>query len=180
MNVIQTEFPGLLIVEPKAFGDSRGFFFESYQRNRYRDAGIPAEFVQDNVSRSCRGTLRGMHYQFHKPQGKLVGVTRGEVFDVAVDLRRSSPTFRKWFGIVLNDENHRQLYIPPGFAHGFCVTSELADFCYKCTDFYDSSDERTVLWNDSSIGIEWPQVEPRILSAKDQRGTPLVEAEVYS
>ena len=180
MNVVRSELPGLLILEPKSFGDSRGFFFESYQKERYRAAGIDANFVQDNVSRSCRGTLRGLHYQLANPQGKLVYVTRGEVFDVAVDLRHGSPTFGRWFGSVLNDENHRQLYVPPGFAHGFCVTSESADFCYKCTKFYDASDERTLLWNDPAIGIVWPEIEPRILSPKDQRGLLLANADVYA
>lgn len=179
MNVIPTEFPGLLIVEPKSFGDVRGFFFEGYQRNRYRDAGIEPDFVQDNVSRSCRGTLRGLHYQLRRPQGKLVMVTRGEVFDVAVDLRRSSSTFGRWFSVILNDENHRQLYIPPGFAHGFCVTSEVADFCYKCTELYDPADERTVLWSDGQLEIQWPQIEPRVISPKDRVGTPFLQAEVY-
>ena len=124
MKILPTEIPGLILLEPKSFGDARGFFFESYQRDRYRDAGIPETFVQDNVSRSSRGTLRGLHYQLVQPQGKLVFVTRGEVFDVAVDMRRSSPTFGRWFGVFLNDENHRQLYVPPGFAHGFVVTSD--------------------------------------------------------
>lgn len=179
MNVVTTEFPGLLVIEPKAFGDERGFFFESYQRDRYRESGIVAEFVQDNVSRSCRGTLRGLHYQLTRPQGKLVSVTRGEVFDVVVDLRRHSPTFGRWYGAILNDINHKQMYIPPGFAHGFCVTSESADFCYKCTEFYNPADERTLLWNDQAVGIEWPALENRILSAKDQRGIPLANAEVF-
>jgi dTDP-4-dehydrorhamnose 3,5-epimerase len=179
MNIISTELSGLLIIEPKSFGDARGFFFESYQKIRYREAGITAEFVQDNVSRSCRGTLRGLHYQWKRPQGKLVYVTRGEVYDVAVDLRRGSPTFGRWFGTALNDENHRQMYVPPGFAHGFCVTSESADFCYKCTEFYDPSDERTLLWNDPAIDIQWPLMDARILSAKDQRGVPLVDSEVF-
>lgn len=179
MNVIPTKLAGLLLIEPKAFGDSRGFFFESYQRDRYRDGGIAAEFVQDNVSRSCKGTLRGLHYQLTQPQGKLVFVTRGEVFDVAVDMRRSSPTFGQWFGAFLNDENHHQLYVPPGFAHGFCVTSESADFSYKCTDFYHPSDERTLIWNDPAVGIDWPKLDNPILSAKDLRGVPLSQAEAY-
>jgi dTDP-4-dehydrorhamnose 3,5-epimerase len=170
----------LLIVEPKSFGDARGFFFEGYQRSRYRDAGIQNDFVQDNFSRSCRGTLRGLHYQLGRPQGKLVMVTRGEVFDVAVDLRRSSPTFGKWFSVILNEENHRQLYIPPGFAHGFCVTSEVADFCYKCTEFYDPSDERTLLWSDPQLAVQWPEIEPRVISPKDKVGIRLSVAEVYS
>lgn len=180
MNVIPTKLAGLLLIEPKSFGDSRGFFFESFQRDRYRDAGIMADFVQDNVSRSCKGTLRGLHYQLTQPQGKLVYVTRGEVFDVAVDMRRSSSTFGQWFGAFLNDENHHQLYVPPGFAHGFCVTSESADFSYKCTDYYQPSDERTLIWNDPAVGIDWPKLDSPILSAKDQRGIPLSQAEAYS
>ena len=179
MKIIPTPIPGLILFEPKAFGDARGFFFESYQINRYREAGIAETFVQDNVSRSSRGTLRGLHYQLVQPQGKLVSVTRGEVFDVAVDLRRSSPTFGRWFGAILNDENHRQLYVPPGFAHGFCVTSETADFCYKCTDFYNPSHERTLIWNDPAVGIEWPALEAPLLSPKDQKGLRLAEAETY-
>jgi len=180
MNVQETSLRGLLIIDPKSFGDSRGFFFESYQQERYRAAGIDATFVQDNCSRSCRGTLRGLHYQLTKPQGKLVFVTRGEVVDVAVDLRRSSPTFGQSLSVVLNETNHRQLYVPPGFAHGFCVTSDLADFCYKCSDYYHPQDERTLLWNDPVLKIEWPDVEPRILSEKDKRGVTLENAEVYS
>jgi len=179
MNIIATEFSGLLVVEPKVFGDSRGFFFESYQEDRYRKAGIDASFVQDNCSRSCRGTLRGLHYQLTKPQGKLVFVTRGEVVDIVVDLRRSSPTFGRSLSIVLNEQNHQQVYVPPGFAHGFCVTSDSADFCYKCTGYYDPADERTLLWNDSALGIDWPDVLPRILSAKDERGVLLRDAETY-
>ncbi len=179
MNIIPTDISGLLVIEPKAFGDARGFFFESYQQERYRAAGVTADFVQDNVSRSCRGTLRGLHYQLKQPQGKLVFVTRGEVFDVAVDLRRSSSTFGRWFGSILNDVNHRQLYVPPGFAHGFFVTSETADFCYKCTEYYNAAEERTLLWNDPAIGIDWPAFERRILSSKDQSGTLLANAEIY-
>lgn len=179
MNIIPTELTGLLLIEPKAFGDSRGCFFESYHRERYLAAGIDADFVQDNCSRSCRGTLRGLHYQLTRPQGKLVFVTRGEVVDVAVDLRRSSPTFGRSFTAILNEVNHHQLYVPPGFAHGFCVTSDTADFCYKCTDYYVPSDERTLLWNDPALQIDWPDIEPRILSEKDQRGLLLGHAEVY-
>ncbi len=179
MKIIPTEISGLILVEPKAFGDARGFFFESYQINRYREAGITENFVQDNVSRSSKGILRGLHYQLVQPQGKLVYVTRGEVFDVAVDLRRSSPTFGRSFGVLLNDENHRQLYVPPGFAHGFCVTSDSADFCYKCTDFYNPSHERTLLWNDPVLGIDWPITESPILSAKDQQGRLLADLETY-
>jgi dTDP-4-dehydrorhamnose 3,5-epimerase len=180
MNVIPTSLSGLLIIEPKVFGDERGFFFECFHSQRYRDAGIDAEFVQDNCSRSCRGTLRGLHYQLTQPQGKLVYVTRGEVFDVAVDLRRSSPTFGKSVCIALNERNHRQLYVPPGFAHGFCVTTESADFAYKCTAFYNPADERTLLWNDPDLRIDWPEVLPRIISPKDQRGVPLHSAETYA
>lgn len=180
MNVITTELPGLLIIEPKVFGDARGCFFESYHKDRYRAAGIDVEFVQDNFSRSCKGTLRGLHYQITQPQGKLVQVTRGEVFDVAVDMRRSSPTFGRSVGILLNEDNHRQLYVPPGFAHGFCVTSDSADFAYKCTQLYNPADERTLFWNDPSLKIEWPTVEPRILSAKDERGVAFGQAETYA
>ena len=179
MHVIPTELAGLLIVEPKVFGDARGYFFESYQRERYLAAGIDANFVQDNCSRSCRGTLRGLHYQLAKPQGKLVFVTRGEVVDVAVDLRRSSPTFGRSVSAVLSESNHRQIYVPPGFAHGFCVTSDSADFCYKCTEYYQPTDERTLLWNDPALQIEWPAIEPYILSEKDRRGIPLRITEVY-
>jgi len=180
MNVLTTDLSGVLIIEPKTFGDSRGFFFESYRQDRYRDAGINADFVQDNCSRSCRGTLRGLHYQLTKPQGKLVFVTRGEVMDVAVDLRRSSPSFGRSIAILLSEANHRQMYIPPGFAHGFCVTSDSADFCYKCTDYYHPEDERTLLWNDPELKLEWPEIEPEILSEKDRRGILLRDAEVYS
>ena len=179
MNIIPTELAGLLLIEPKAFGDARGFFFESYQRERYLAVGIDADFVQDNVSRSCRGTLRGLHYQLTRPQGKLVFVTRGEVVDVAVDLRRGSPTFGRSYVVVLNETNHRQLYVPPGFAHGFCVTSDSADVVYKCTDYYAPADERTLLWNDPALNIEWSDIHPRILSEKDQRGILLSNAEVY-
>lgn len=179
MKVIPTELHGLLVLEPKSFGDERGFFLETFQRDRYREAGVVGEFIQDNHSRSCQGTLRGLHYQLTRPQGKLVSVTRGEVFDVAVDLRRSSPTFGRWFGATLNDENHRQMFIPPGFAHGFCVTSDSADFCYKCTDFYYPADQRTLLWSDPKIGIEWPTIGNFILSPKDQAGSPLVNSETF-
>lgn len=180
MNVIPTELPGLLIIEPKVFGDARGFFYEGYHKERYAAAGVDVEFVQDNYSRSCRGTLRGLHYQITQPQGKLVQVTRGEVYDVAVDLRRSSPTFGVAVGVVLNEDNHRQLYVPPGFAHGFCVTTEIADFAYKCTRLYNPSDERTLKWDDPALAIQWPNVEPRILSAKDERGLLLRDAETFA
>ncbi len=180
MQIHETELAGLLILEPRVFEDSRGFFYESFQKERFREAGLRLEFVQDNFSRSQAGTLRGLHYQRQKPQGKLVQVTRGTVFDVAVDLRKSSPTFGRWQGVELSDANHRQLYIPPGFAHGFCVTSpDGADFFYKCTDYYDPADERTLLWSDATIGIHWPEIGPLTISAKDQRGTPLASADVY-
>jgi dTDP-4-dehydrorhamnose 3,5-epimerase len=166
MNVIQTEIPGVLIIEPKVFGDARGFFLETFQAERYRAAGIQESFVQDNHSHSARGVLRGLHFQRKYPQGKLVYVSRGEVFDVAVDLRRDSPAFGRWTGVFLSDENHRQFYVPPGCAHGFCVLSEFADFHYKCTDYYHPEDEGALLWNDPEIGIQWPLDTPT-LSAKD-------------
>lgn len=173
MNVIETELPGVVIIEPKVFGDSRGFFFESFQAERYAAHGIPA-FVQDNVSRSQKGVLRGLHYQLEKPQGKLVYVLTGAVLDVAVDIRVGSPTFGRAVWVELNDTNHRQLYIPPGFAHGFCVLSDTADFFYKCTDYYYPAAERSILWNDPALQIPWPIKDP-ILSAKDQVGLLLNE-----
>lgn len=166
MNIIETSLPGVLLIEPKAFGDQRGFFLETFQADRYRDAGIELDFVQDNLSRSAKGVLRGLHYQLRYPQGKLVSVIRGEVFDVAVDIRQGSPHFGKWYGAILNDENHHQLYVPPGFAHGFCVMSDIVDFQYKCTDYYHPEDEAGVIWNDPSIGIDWQIASPN-LSAKD-------------
>jgi dTDP-4-dehydrorhamnose 3,5-epimerase len=169
MNVIRCELDGLLIIEPKAFGDARGFFMETWNLRRYRDAGLQADFVQDNVSVSRRGALRGLHCQNPTPQGKLVSALQGEVFDVAVDLRRGSPTFGKWHGIRLSDENKRQFYVPAGFAHGFLVLSETAMFHYKCTDFYSPKDEMTIRWDDPAIGIEWPIQQPT-LSEKDAKG----------
>jgi dTDP-4-dehydrorhamnose 3,5-epimerase len=173
MKAIATELPGMLLLEPQVFGDARGFFMETWQAARYREAGMPERFVQDNHSRSRRGVLRGLHYQLTQPQGKLVWVTRGAVFDVGVDIRRGSPSFGRWYGCVLDDLNHRQLYIPPGFAHGFCVLSEEADFFYKCTDYYHPSSERGIAWDDSEIGIAWPIRDGIVLSAKDQRNGPL-------
>jgi len=173
MKAIATELPGMLLLEPQVFGDARGFFMETWQAARYREAGMPERFVQDNHSRSRRGVLRGLHYQLTQPQGKLVWVTRGAVFDVGVDIRRGSPSFGRWYGCVLDDLNHRQLYIPPGFAHGFCVLSEEADFFYKCTDYYHPSSERGIAWDDSEIGIAWPIRDGIALSAKDQRNGPL-------
>jgi dTDP-4-dehydrorhamnose 3,5-epimerase len=166
MKITETALPGVLILEPRVFKDQRGFFLESYQEARYREAGIPLRFVQDNVSRSRRGVLRGLHYQLRQPQGKLVSVVRGQVFDVAVDIRRGSPTFGRWVGALLDDESHRQLYIPPLFAHGFCVMSEEADFGYKCTDYYHPESEQGIIWNDPEIGIEWP-MRDIMLSEKD-------------
>ncbi len=174
MNVLSCELPGLIILEPKVFGDARGFFMEMWNQRRYHDAGITAEFVQDNISLSRRGTLRGLHSQNPSSQGKLVSVLGGEVFDVAVDLRRSSPTFGKWHGLHLSSENKRQFYIPPGFAHGFFVLSETAMFHYKCTDFYSPKDELTIRWDDPDIGIRWPMDQP-MLSEKDAKGLPLRE-----
>jgi dTDP-4-dehydrorhamnose 3,5-epimerase len=166
MKVIETALPGVLIIEPKVFGDHRGFFLETFQVDRYREAGITLPFVQDNHSRSQRGVLRGLHFQRTRPQGKLVSVSRGAVYDVAVDIDPASATYGQFVGVELNDDNHRQMWIPPGYAHGFCVLSEVADFQYKCTDFYFPADEGGLLWNDPDVGIPWPITEPQ-LSAKD-------------
>jgi dTDP-4-dehydrorhamnose 3,5-epimerase len=180
MNVLETTLPGVLIIEPKVFGDSRGFFYESWNARAFEAAGIRASFVQDNHSRSAKNVLRGMHYQIKQPQGKLVRVTVGEVFDVAVDLRRSSPTFGKWEGVRLSAENKRMLWIPPGFAHGFLVMSEHADFLYKTTDYWMPEHERTVAWNDPDLAIDWPLQGAPVLSAKDAKGTPFAQAETYA
>lgn len=166
MNVSPLAIPEVLRIEPKVFGDSRGFFLETYSDERYRAVGVKHRFVQDNLSRSRRGTLRGLHYQWPRAQGKLVSCLRGSVFDVAVDLRRGSSTFGKWVGVELSESNKHQLWIPPGFAHGFCVLSEEADFFYKCTDFYVPTDENAVAWNDPTIAIDWPVKAPT-LSDKD-------------
>ena len=174
MNIIETTLPGVLLIEPKVFGDRRGFFLETFQAERYRQAGMELDFVQDNLSRSTAGVLRGLHYQLNYPQGKLVSVITGEVFDVAVDIRRGSPTFGQWYGAVLSSENHRQLYIPPGYAHGFCVLSDTVDFQYKCTNYYHPEDEIGVMWNDPDIGIDWPIDEPT-LSDKDKLLLPLAD-----
>ena len=174
MNVIKTNLEGVLLIEPKVFGDQRGFFMETFQAERYRQSGIDVEFVQDNLSCSTRGVLRGLHYQLNFPQAKLVSVIRGEVFDVVVDIRKGSPSYGQWYGAVLNGENHRQLYVPHGFAHGFCVLSETVYFQYKCTDYYHPEDEIGVIWNDPAIGIEWPIDDP-VLSVKDQGLTTLGE-----
>lgn len=172
MNVISCEISGLRIIEPKVFGDARGFFMESWNKQRYRDAGLGFDFVQDNVSVSRHGILRGLHFQNPGGQGKLVYVLQGEVFDVAVDLRQSSPTFGRWHGLNLSVENKRQFFIPPGFAHGFAVLSESAMFAYKCTEPYAPQNEITLAWNDPEIGIRWPLESPQ-LSDKDARGLRL-------
>lgn len=172
MKVIETSLPGVVIIEPKVFSDARGFFMETWQQERYSKCGIPARFVQDNLSFSQKGVLRGLHYQHPNAQGKLVYVLQGEVFDVAVDIRVGSPTFGQWVGVTLSSDNKRQLYIPEGFAHGFCVTSETALVVYKCTDFYNPQTEGGIIWNDPDIGIGWPCIKP-ILSEKDQRFTAL-------
>lgn len=179
MKVTTTALPGVVILEPKVFGDNRGFFLESFNRRVFQEAtGFDGEFVQDNHSRSSRGVLRGLHYQVRQPQGKLVRVVRGAVFDVAVDLRRSSPTFGKWAGVELTEENQLQFWVPPGFAHGFVVLSESADFLYKATDYYAPQHERAVAWNDPSIGINWPVDLQPLLSEKDACAPLLAQAEV--
>ena len=178
MKVSPSALPEVLIIEPKVYGDSRGFFFESFNQRAFNEAtGLDAKFVQDNHSRSTKGVLRGLHYQIQQPQGKLVRVVRGSVFDVAVDIRKSSPNFGRWVGVELTEENHRQLWVPPGFAHGFLVTSDTADFLYKTTDYYAPEFERSVAWNDPAIGVEWPLdgVAPQ-LSAKDKAGVSLENA----
>lgn len=181
MQVIPTAIPDVLIIEPQVFGDARGFFFESYNERAFRDAtGLDVNFVQDNHSRSARGVLRGLHYQIRQPQGKLVRVVRGSVFDVAVDLRRSSSTFGHWVGVELSEDNLRQVWVPPGFGHGFFVTSESADCLYKATDYYAPEHERCILWNDPAIGIQWPVVGAPQLSAKDRQGLLLAQAETFA
>ena len=167
MNVIDTSIADVKIIEPKVFGDQRGFFLETFQQERYAEAGINLPFVQDNHSRSAKGVLRGLHYQKTKPQGKLVRVVSGEVFDVAVDIRKSSPTFGKWEGTILSAESKRQFWVPPGLAHGFLVLSDSADFEYKCTDYYDPADEGALKWNDPDVGIVWPDSVQPMLSEKD-------------
>ncbi|MEQ3695722.1 MAG: dTDP-4-dehydrorhamnose 3,5-epimerase [Pseudomonadales bacterium] len=174
MKVIETKLPGVLIIEPKVFGDHRGFFLESYHEQRYQEMGIKERFVQDNHSRSAAGVLRGLHFQKQRPQGKLVRVTQGEVYDVAVDINPTSATFGQYVGVVLSGENHTQLYVPPGYAHGFCVLSETADFLYKCTDYYDPTDEGGIVWNDPTVNIDWPISNPK-LSEKDQNSQSLLE-----
>jgi dTDP-4-dehydrorhamnose 3,5-epimerase len=181
INVISTALPDVKIIEPKVFGDARGFFYESFNaRDFAKEVGVSDEFVQDNHSRSVKGVLRGLHYQIQHPQGKLVRVVSGEVFDVAVDIRRSSPSFGKWVGVYLSADNKRQLWVPPGFAHGFCVTSESAEFLYKTTDYWFPEFERSLLWNDPALGIEWPLDGAPQVAAKDAAGRLLAEAEVFA
>lgn len=181
MNIVRTEIPDVLIIEPKVLGDARGFFFESFNQRQFEQlTGFSPNFVQDNHSRSARGVLRGLHYQIQQAQGKLVRVIAGEVFDVCVDLRRSAPTFGKAVCVSLSAASHRQLWIPPGFAHGFLVTSDSADFVYKTTDYYAPEHERALLWNDETLAIPWPLEGEPVLSAKDKAGTPLAQAETYA
>ncbi|ODU66940.1 MAG: dTDP-4-dehydrorhamnose 3,5-epimerase [Rhodanobacter sp. SCN 65-17] len=172
MKVIQTRLPGAVVIEPQVFGDARGFFYESYNEAKYREEGIEPRFVQSNVSRSERGVLRGLHYQWPNPQAKLVSVLEGEVYDVVVDVRAGSPTFGQWAGVMLTAENHRHFWIPEGFAHGFCVVSEHATFAYQCTALYDAKADAGIRWNDPALGIDWPISEP-LLSDKDSK-TPLL------
>lgn len=179
MNIVKTKLPGVVIIEPKVFGDERGFFLESYQKERYQEAGIPLTFVQDNHSRSSKGVLRGLHFQKIKPQGKLVRVTDGLVLDVAADINPESPTFGEYVAVELSGVNHKQLYVPPGYAHGFIVLSETADFQYKCTDYYDPTDEGGIIWNDKILNIDWKLEalgnEAIKLSDKDQANQTLTD-----
>jgi dTDP-4-dehydrorhamnose 3,5-epimerase len=176
VKFVSTDIPGVIVVEPKVHRDDRGFFLETYHRQKYADGGIDAAFVQDNHSRSTRGTLRGLHAQLTRPQGKLVRAVRGEIFDVAVDIRRASPTFGHWVGEHLSEDNFRQLWIPPGFAHGFCVLSEVAEVEYKCTELYAPEDEITLAWNDPDVGVRWPLDREPLLSPRDAAAAPLAES----
>ena len=180
MKVIPTAIPEVLLLEPKVFGDARGFFCESWNRRTFAELGIDADFVQDNHSKSQRNVLRGLHYQIQHAQGKLVRVTAGAVYDVAVDLRRSSPTFGKWVAFTLSAEDRCMAWIPPGFAHGFCVTSESAEFLYKTTDYWSPADERTLLWNDPQLAIPWPLSGEPLLAAKDMTGRPFGQADTFA
>jgi dTDP-4-dehydrorhamnose 3,5-epimerase len=180
VNVIASDLPEVLIIEPKVFGDTRGFFYESFNAKAFAQAtGISAEFVQDNHSRSQKGVLRGLHYQIENAQGKLVRVTAGEVLDIAVDIRRSSKTFGQWVGVRLSAENHRQLWVPQGFAHGFVVLSDYAEFLYKTTDYYTPAAERCIRWDDPALAIDWQLEQPPQLSAKDQQGSDLKDADLF-
>jgi len=181
MQVVPTDLPGVLLLEPRVFGDERGFFYEAYNRRAFHKAtGVDTDFVQDNVSRSAKNVLRGLHYQIRQAQGKLVRVLAGEIWDVAVDLRRSSPSFGKWTGFTLSAESRRTAWIPAGFAHGFVVVSDSADVLYKTTDYYAPEHERTLLWNDPALGIRWPLAGAPVLAEKDRRGVPLAAAETYA
>jgi dTDP-4-dehydrorhamnose 3,5-epimerase len=180
MKVIPTSIRDVLLLEPKVFGDARGYFYESWNRRTFAELGIDADFVQDNHSRSRRNVVRGLHYQIDHAQGKLIRVIVGEVYDVAVDLRRSSPTFGKWVGFTLSAADHRMAWIPPGFAHGFCVTSDTAEFLYKTTDYWSPAHERTLLWNDPRLAIPWPLSGEALLAAKDAAGIPFAEAETFA
>ena len=180
MKITPTPLQGILLIEPRVFQDERGFFLESYQKQNFSEAGILFDFVQDNHSKSCQGVLRGLHYQIKQPQGKLLRVVVGEIFDVALDLRRNSPDFGKWFGTYLSAANKEMLWVPPGFAHGFYVTSPQAELLYKATDYYAPQWERTIVWNDPVVNIQWPLADEKpILSAKDEAGSLLSAAEVY-
>lgn len=181
MNVIDTDIPDVKIIEPAVFGDERGFFMETWNQKKFEElvTGKPTQFVQDNHSKSKKGILRGLHYQTENTQGKLVRVVSGEVFDVAVDIRKGSPTFGKWIGVYLSAENNRQLWIPEGFAHGFYVTSDEAEFVYKCTDYYNPKAEVSIAWNDSSINIEWPLEDEPLLSTKDQKGCIFMDSQLF-
>jgi dTDP-4-dehydrorhamnose 3,5-epimerase len=181
MKAIPTALPDVIVLEPKVFGDERGFFFESFNARRFAElTGVTDPFVQDNHSKSARNVLRGLHYQIKQPQGKLVRVTAGAVFDVAVDLRQSSPTFGRWVGVELSSENKRQMWIPAGFAHGFVVTSDSAEFLYKTTDYWAPEHERAILWSDPAIGIVWPTEAAPLLSGKDQQAALLADAELFA
>ena len=179
MKATRLTIPDVVLIEPKVFGDARGFFFESFNQKAFNEAtGTSHQFVQDNHSRSAKGVLRGLHYQVEQPQGKLVRVARGRVWDVAVDIRQDSPTFGQWVGTELSEDNQHQLWVPPGFAHGFVVLSDSADFLYKTTDYYAPQHERCIAWNDAQLAIAWPYAGEPVLSAKDQAGKPLAEAEL--
>lgn len=180
MKVTPTALPEVLIVEPKVFGDDRGFFFESWNARSFAEAGIDVRFVQDNHSRSSAGVLRGLHYQIGRPQGKLVRVAVGRVYDVAVDLRRASPNFGRWAGVELSAANKKMLWVPPGFAHGFLALEDGTEFLYKCTDFYDPAEERSLLWSDPALGIDWPLDGEPVLAPKDAAGLPLASADTYA
>ena len=180
MKLIPTAIPEVVLLEPKVFGDERGFFFESWNKRTFTELGIAADFVQDNHSKSQKNVLRGLHYQIEHAQGKLVRVTAGAVYDVAVDLRRSSPTFGRWVGFTLSAEDKRMAWIPPGFAHGFCVTSDSAEFLYKTTDYWSPAHERTLLWNDPQLAIPWPLSGEPLLATKDKTGTLLAQTETFA